>query len=65
MPGVTEEQIQQAREVDLFDYLQSHEPGVLRRDGSNYRHKEHDSLVYVSAKKYLVLEQPEPGDQCH
>ncbi len=52
MPGVTEEQIQQARDADLFAYLQSHEPGVLKRDGPNYRHKEHDSLVYVSAKRY-------------
>lgn len=46
MPGVTKEQIQAAREADLFAWLQSHEPGVLKRDGPNYRHKEHDSLVY-------------------
>ena len=29
MPGVTKEQIQAAREADLFAYLQFHEPGVL------------------------------------
>lgn len=52
MPGVTQEQIKQAREVDLFAYLQSYEPGVLKRDGPNYRHKEHDSLVYVTGKRY-------------
>ncbi|WP_425755607.1 DUF3991 domain-containing protein [Ihubacter sp. rT4E-8] len=52
MPGVTKEQIQTAREADLFAYLQSHEPGVLKRDGPNYRHKEHDSLVYVTGKRY-------------
>ena len=52
MPGVTKEQIQAAREADLFAYLQFHEPGVLKRDGPNYRHKEHDSLVYVTGKKY-------------
>ena len=46
MPGVTKEQIQAAREADLFTYLQFHEPGVLKRDGPNFRHKEHDSLVY-------------------
>lgn len=50
MPGVTKEQIQAAREADLFAYLQFHEPGVLKRDGPNYRHKEHDSLVYVTGK---------------
>src|SRR5699024_3750572 len=52
MPGVTKEQIQQARETDLFAYLQFHEPSVLKRDGPNYRHREHDSLVYVTGKKY-------------
>ena len=39
MPGVTKEQIQAAREADLFTYLQFHEPGVLKRDGPNFRHK--------------------------
>ena len=52
MPGVTKEQIQAAREADLFTYLQFHEPGVLKRDGPNFRHKEHDSLVYVTGKDY-------------
>ncbi len=36
----------------MFAYLQSYEPGVLKRDGPNYRHKEHDSLVYVTGKRY-------------
>ena len=35
MPGVSREQIQAAREADLFAYLQSYEPGVLKRDGPN------------------------------
>lgn len=52
MPGVTKEQIQAAREADLFTYLQFHEPGVLKQDGPNFRHKEHDSLVYVIGKRY-------------
>lgn len=52
MPGVTKEQIQEAREADLFRYLQFHESGILKRDGPNYRHKEHDSLVYVTGKRY-------------
>ncbi|MBD9254403.1 MAG: DUF3991 domain-containing protein [Ruthenibacterium lactatiformans] len=52
MPGVTKEQIRQAREADLFAYLERHEHGVLKRDGPNYRHREHDSLVYVPAKDY-------------
>ena len=52
MPGGTKEKIKAAREADLFAYLQSYEPGVLKRDGPNYRHKEHDSLVYVTGKRY-------------
>lgn len=52
MPGVTKEQIEQARNADLFAYLQSYERGVLKRDGPNYRHREHDSLVYVTGKGY-------------
>lgn len=48
----TKEQIQQARQADLFDYLQANEPGVLKKDGRNYRHREHDSLVYVTAKNF-------------
>ena len=39
MPGVTKEQIRQAREADLFAYLERHERGVL-------------NLVYVTAKNY-------------
>ena len=48
----TKEQIQQARQADLFAYLQANEPGVLKKDGCNYRHREHDSLVYVTAKNF-------------
>lgn len=52
MAGVSKELIEQARNADLFAYLQSYEPTILKRDGPNYRHKEHDSLVYVTGKKY-------------
>ena len=61
MPGVTKEQIRQAREADLFAYLERHERGVLKRDGPNYRHKEHDSLVYVTAKNYWYWTAEENG----
>ena len=52
MPSLTQEQITQARETDLLDYLLSYENGVLKREGANYRHREHDSLVYVASKNY-------------
>lgn len=49
---VTDEQVKAARDADLFAYLQTYEPGVLKRDGPNYRHREHDSLVYVSNRRF-------------
>ena len=49
---VTDEQVKAARDADLFAYLQTCEPGVLKRDGPNYRHREHDSLVYVSNRRF-------------
>lgn len=52
MPGVSKELIQQAREADLLSYLQTYESGVLKKEGANYRHREHDSLVYVARKGY-------------
>ena len=52
MPKLSQEQIDQAREVDLLAYLLSHESGVLKQEGANYRHREHDSLVYVASKNY-------------
>ena len=52
MPKLRQEQIDQAREVDLLAYLLSHESGVLKQEGANYRHNEHDSLVYVASKNY-------------
>ena len=32
--------------------MQAYEPGVLKRDGANYRHREHDSLVYVTSRDF-------------
>ena len=52
MLKLTQEQIEQAREVDLLAYLLSNEKGVLKPEGANYRHNEHDSLVYVASKNY-------------
>ena len=46
MPGVSEEQVKLAREVDLFNYLQANEPHELRKSGPNeYRTATHGSLV--------------------
>lgn len=47
MPGVSKEQIAQARAVDLLAYLQTHEPSAIKPDGhGGFRHTEHGSLVF-------------------
>ncbi len=44
MPGLTDEQIEAARSVDLLAYLENREPGSIRKSGSNeYCLAEHDS----------------------
>jgi len=46
MPGVSKEQIQHAKEIDLLSYLQSREPHELVPSGPNeYRTATHSSLV--------------------
>lgn len=45
MPGVTKEQIEQARQIDLLSYLQSREPHELVPAGNEYRTVSHSSLV--------------------
>lgn len=52
MSSVSKEQIAQAREADLLAYLLTYEPGSVKKAGVNYRHTEHDSLVYVAKKNY-------------
>ena len=36
MPGVTKEQIRRAKGWDLLSYLQTYEPGELRKAGTEY-----------------------------
>ena len=46
MPGVSKDQIAQAKEIDLLSYLRSREPHELVPSGPNeYRTKSHHSLV--------------------
>ncbi|MCL2343366.1 MAG: DUF3991 and toprim domain-containing protein [Firmicutes bacterium] len=53
MPGVSPEQIKQAREVDLLSYLRAVDPHELRRAGPNeYRTASHESLVISNGLWY-------------
>ena len=52
MAGVNKEQIEAARAVDLLTYLQTHEPGSIKKDGAEYCLREHDSLKISNGKWY-------------
>ena len=53
MPGISDEQIQQARDVDLISYLRSYEPQSFRKCGADeYCMKEHDSLKISTNGKW-------------
>lgn len=53
MPYVTEEQIRDARQIDLLSYLQMNEPSELVHvSGKTYCTREHDSLKISNGKWY-------------
>jgi len=53
MPGISDEQIEQAKSVGLLDYLQSHDPQSMRKCGADqYCLKEHDSLKISANGKW-------------
>ncbi len=52
MGWVSKEQIERARQVDVLDYVLTHEPGNIRRVGSGYRLKDHGSLAIAPGQWY-------------
>ena len=51
MPGVSRDQVEQARKLDLLSYLQAYEPHELKRDGpGRYTTESHGSLVISNGK---------------
>jgi hypothetical protein len=51
MPGISEEQVARARELDLLSYLQAYEPGELKPDGpGRFTTVTHGSLVISNGK---------------
>ena len=51
MPGVSKEQIERAKEIDLLSYLQQYEPQELKRTGPHeYCTITHDSLKISNGK---------------
>lgn len=49
---MSQDQIERARQVGVLDYVQRHEPDNLKRVGTEYRLRDHDSLS-VSEKEYF------------
>ena len=45
MPGVTREQIDRAKQVNILDYILTHEPDNVKRIGNSYYLKDHDSFA--------------------
>ncbi len=52
MGWVSKEQIKRARQIDVLDYILTHEPGNIRRVGSGYRLKDHGSLAIAPGQWY-------------
>ena len=50
MPGVSRDQIERARRVDVLDYVMRHESDNLKRVGSAYRMKDHPSIEVKSGR---------------
>jgi len=51
MPGVTKEQIDLAKQIELLEYLQRYEPQNLKRVGLNsYALRDHDSFIISNNK---------------
>jgi len=51
MPGVTKEQIERARRINVLDYILMYEPNNVRSVGNGYRLKDHESLA-ISEKGF-------------
>lgn len=50
MPGVSTEQIEVAKQVDILDYLMRREPNNLKKVGNRYILRDHDSFVISNGK---------------
>jgi len=49
MPGVTEQEIAQAKQMNLYQYMQLCEPDNFKPEGpGQFRHKGHSSLTFAA-----------------
>ena len=52
MPGVTEQEIAQAKQMNLYQYMQLCEPDNFKHEGpGQFRHKGHSSLTFAEVPR--------------
>lgn len=55
MPGVTEREIAQAKQMNLYQYMQLCEPDNFKPEGpGQFRHKGHSSLSFAENGTYRL-----------
>ena len=56
MPGVTEREIAQAKQMNLYQYMQLCEPDNFKPEGpGQFRHKGHSSLSFAENGTYHLV----------
>ena len=62
MPGVTEQEITQAKQMNLYQYMQLCEPDNFRPEGpGQFRHKGHSSLTFAEDGSWTYFKTKATG----
>ena len=62
MPGVTEQEIAQAKQMNLYQYMQLCEPDNFKPEGpGQFRHKGHSSLSFAENGTYRLRHCADSG----
>lgn len=62
MPGVTEQEIAQAKQMNLYQYMQLCEPGNFKPEGpGQFRHKGHSSLTFAEDGSWTYFKTKATG----
>ena len=62
MPGVTEREIAQAKQMNLYQYMQLCEPDNFKPEGpGQFRHKGHSSLSFAENGTYRLRHCADSG----
>lgn len=62
MPGVTEQEIAQAKQMNLYQYMQLCEPDNFKPEGpGQFRHKGHSSLTFAEDGSWTYFKTKATG----